>query len=346
MSVGGSERGGIRGRGFTLIEVLISTVIAMSMAALVVSAFIQTRSLITRIQAQLAMHAAVQAVHARLDRMFTSTMQTCALVVTTTARTTDAAGNVTAGDVRLILMRGKEDTEDWRSSGSVAGIRFKTDLVWDEWLWQESTGTLKAATSSPVRTVEITSLYSPGSGPNLQITDWWQSIKNLPQPRRYLDPAKPTLHLDDNIYFPRAPVAGEVAMVSAANPSDVGDFTDLQRNLRPVLQQVTAGPKSADPAFVIQLVSHDGVVTTIDDSVTSTHVFQGAWLDGRLASPLTAPQVFTSTVDPSQRSDAAKRPKLIRLRFTMWDQRAKVTQTFSFSFSLPGMAPGQPGAVP
>lgn len=326
-------------QGFTLIEVLISTAIAMSMAALVVTAFMQTRKLINRTEARLGMHAAVQAIHSRLDRMFTSTMQTCALLVTSTARTTDASGNVIAGQVRLILMRGKEDTEDWRGSGSVAGIRFKTDLVWDQWQWDEATGVLKAATSQPLRDIVINSTYAPGGGSDLSVNDWWKSIANLPQPRRFLNPANPTMTLDDNIYFPKAPVAGDKSMSSAADPSDMGDYTELQQQLRPVLQQVMAGPKSTDTPFTIQLVAHDGTVTTIDDSTTSSYVFQGVWLDGRLAPTLGAPQVFAT-------SEAAKRPKLVRLRFSLWDKRAEVAQTFSFSFALPGMAPAQPGAVP
>ena len=127
--------------------------------------------------------------------------------------------------------------------------------------------------------------------------------------------------------------------MSLADLSDIGDYTDLQRQLEPVVERVLSPAPGTDPAFTLQVVAHDGTVTTVDDSAATTTVLQGVWLDGRLAPLVTAPQVFAT-------SDAAKRPKLVRIRFMLRDPKADFYQTFSFSFALPGMAPPQPGAVP
>jgi hypothetical protein len=77
-------------------------------------------------------------------------------------------------------------------------------------------------------------------------------------------------------------------------------------------------------------------------------------MDGRVAStstPATWPSPtgtkprLQPTVTDYSISEIAQRPKLLRLRFTIdnpsADPRAALTQTFCFSFALPGLAVDQ-----
>lgn len=202
--------------------------------------------------------------------------------------------------VDLIFMRGKEDAWDWK-----LWKRYKidTDMVWEEWRWVKSKGIFYQTSSTPLRT----------------FTNAGQPYDALPQPRRYLDDTNPRTTLDDNRYFQHSTVAG-----------DDGDGTDLANSLRPVLQNVSD--------LKIQLIAQDGTVSDLAAGANSVLVRQGVWMDGRISDTISA----APTDAEYGTSSIAKRPKLIRLRFTLTDNavdpRAPLSQTFSFSFDLPGLA--------
>ena len=319
--------------GFTLIELLVSTTIAMMMASVAVAAFLQTRNAVNRAEARLAMHVSAQTLYTHFQRVFSGLMQSCAVVLTSTRRTTDpGTGATIPGAVSLTFMRGKESIDDWRFSAK-NGIRYNSDLLWERWEWNGAKGIISSAVNQPTRAFQVNKSFVPWTASGADYA--WNSFRNLPQPRRWLDPVEPFKTLDDNVYFPTPATPS----VSLADVDDIGDYTDLKRDLTPVVDRIVSPAPDTAPAFALQVVAHDGTVTTVDDATTATTVLQGAWLDGRLAATVGAPQVFAG-------SDAAKRPKLIRVRFTMGDARTTLTQTFSFSFALPGMAPVQPGAVP
>lgn len=322
-----------RSAGFSLIEVLISSALAMAMAALAVQAFLQIRKAIDRAEARIAMHASAQSIYIALRNSLASAQQSCAVVAIATQ--SDGTGKATdPGELSLTFMRAKENAEDyatWRVPNS--------HLVWERWSWKRGTRTISAATSrtvarssseAAVREFTIASTFIPDAGSGVSFKD--KTFRNLPQPRRYLTPADPTAAfdpakpgqstLDDNIYFPSA----TDRRVSQVSPEDIGDYTDLNRASMPVLDQVSD--------LSLQIVPHDESLsaTDVSDASTATTVWQGVWLDGRLAPTLDAAQVFAG-------SDASKRPKLLRLRFTMTDEVRGISQTFSFSFAWPGLAP-------
>lgn len=296
-------------RGFTLMELMISMAISMVLAGLTTTAFIQIRSAVNRAEARLTMHASVQAIYTHLHRSFSSLAQSCAFLVTSTAST--GPGN---GEVSITFMRGKESTEDFNWWVTRLG---NSDLLWEQWTWKRADQTLYSAVNRPVRAYTINTPFTVG-GANFNGT----RFESIPQPRRWLDPAAPLVTLDDNSYFPSPSTPG----ASLAHPQDMGDHTDLQRERKPALDLVSD--------FAVQILAHDGTTDTVSDAATTTVLRQGAWVDGRLAPTLTAPQDFAT-------SDAAKRPKIVRLRFTLTEPRSKLTQTFAFSFALPGMQPNQ-----
>jgi Tfp pilus assembly protein PilE len=302
-----------RRSAFTLIELLVATAIAMAMAALVTSAFIQVRKLIARAEATIAMNTAALSVYTNMDRHLQALQQSCAMVVTTTASV-----NGGGGEVRIIFMRGKEDAEDFQYTQQYLPVN--TDLVWQEWDWRQDTANVLTASSTPDRSFSPNHSFKPSGSAEYQ----YQPFENLPQPRRTLSATAPTTAspggLDDNIYFPTA--AG--ATSSAADAGDVGDYTDLQNHLVPGLSGVTD--------WSMQIVAHEGTVTTIDDTSTTTVVLPGVWLDGRMADTLTAPPDYAH-------SALLKRPRLLRLHFTLTDTKAVIQRSFSFSFALPGLAP-------
>lgn len=277
---------------------MISSTIALAMAGLAVMALLQIRSAVNRAEARLAMHDSVRSIYVHMQSVFAAVQQSCALVTSSTAK--NSGVNPDPGEVTLIFMHGKESSEDWRwgLGGKLNQVSSRSDLTWERWTWRRATRTLYWASSTPLR----------------RFTSGGLSYENLPQPRRTLGGSLATL--DDNRIFKLSTVAG-----------DFGDGTDLEANLVPALANVSE--------FGIQTVAHDGTVLTVEDGSTTMTERPGVWLDGRVAAlgDLPSDADFTN----ASVSGAAKRPRLVRIRFVVLDPRIGLTQTFSFSFALPGM---------
>ena len=353
-------------RGFTLIEILISSALALALAGLCVEGFLGVRRAIDRAEARIAMHAAAQTLYTALRNAVSGIQQSCAVVVRTTQST---GANPEPGAVSILFMRAKEDTDDF-----AAWQPINSQLVWEQWAWSQQSRTLSVATSrNPqrsandrlVREFTIAGSFIPDAASGVDFKT--QTFQSLAQPRRALtvrdahngatvDPTGPPdpLHpeystLGDNIYFPDPAQPGK----SLVSEEDLGDYEDLKRALVPVLAQVSD--------FSLQVVHHDPTYATADGTTTNgvttlatdrtrTIVWNGVWLDGRLGAtgdratvPLAPPQVFEDTDltdDPAvtTSSDVAKRPRLLRVRFTLTDDHRQLSQTFSFSFAWPGMA--------
>jgi hypothetical protein len=100
----------------------------------------------------------------------------------------------------------------------------------------------------------------------------------------------------------------------------------------------------------LQLVSHDGTVRTFSGSwdaaagtatvgavpVTTPWISPGLRMDGRAgdASGDLPPDAAWSW----STADAAQRPRLLRLRFTLREPSTSIVQVFSHSFLLPALA--------
>jgi hypothetical protein len=300
-------------------ELLISTSIAMVLASVATTAYIQLSRAVARAEARMAMFSSAQRLYTQLHRILASVQPSCAMVVKTVAN----------GEVRFIFMRAIEDEWDFvpPANDTIKNSTTNPDLVWEEWVWLRSTQTLRMASSSRGTPTYPGRYFISGSFTPAGVNYSGKAFYAVPQPRRTLDPVDPTdaatNSLNDNIYFPNSASPA----VSLANPKgDIGDFTDLENGLVPVLKQVS------DLSF--ELITHDGTSIIVDDSATTAppRVFQGVWPDGRLAPTLSAAPAFAT-------SDLARRPRTLRLRFTLSDSRAGVASTFSFSFALPGLSP-------
>ncbi len=313
--------------GFTLIELLICSAIAMVLAGFCVSTFYQFRKVVVRAESRQAMYGTAQNTYAYLQRTLSSVQQSCAFAVTRVQR--DVLLDPDPGEIRVAFMRGKESIDSFRGFDSANKVF--SDLTWELWVWNRANQTLSIANNSigdatnPGRAFQ-SGAFSPAG---VSYNGKWFHV--TPQARRTLNPADPfgagAGSLDDNILFPNA------SGVSMASPlGDIGDYTDLVNNLAVVLENVS------DLSF--ELVTHSGAVHVVDDSAAAAPlVFQGVWLDGRLAPTLTAAPIYAT-------SDLARRPRLLRLRYTVTDPRwrndaAPLSTTFSFSFALPGLSAHQ-----
>jgi prepilin-type N-terminal cleavage/methylation domain-containing protein len=95
------------------------------------------------------------------------------------------------------------------------------------------------------------------------------------------------------------------------SPYDYGDYTDLLRNSAPTALTCTD--------FRIEISLQDGTSISASTDTSSNHAINGVLIDGS--------------------ADDARRPRLIRLRFDLTDDRLKMTETFSFTFLAPGLLP-------
>ncbi len=313
-----------RSSGFTLIELLVSTALASLLTAVCITAFQQGRANIERSESRVRMYATAQVFYANLQHSLSSLMQDCAVVTASTQATGPGTGDVT-----LVFMHGKEDQYDWIWTNQSPGNN--NDLEWQAWRWQASTQQLCVATSSPQRNFTITSSFKP----NLMDDYNNQNFINIDQPRRTLSATNPWADLDNDVYFPSA----TNATVSAAAPGqDIGDWTDLNGNFQPTLIHVSD--------FSYQIVRVDGTVQTVSDNATTVGEMDGVWIDGRIATdttttdpnygfPLLGP---IATANAFNGSAITQRPRILRIRFTLTDPVVAVSQNFSFSFLLPGMA--------
>jgi prepilin-type N-terminal cleavage/methylation domain-containing protein len=312
-----------RSRGFTLIELLVSTALASLLTAVCITAFQQGRANIERSEARVRMHANAQGLYMYMQRSVSSLMQDCALV----SSTTKSSGPGT-GDITLVFMKGKEDENDWLWQAQTTIMN--SDLQWEVWRWRAATQNLSIGTSSNQLVFQIQKSYKPNGKDDYN----GQQFLNLDAPRRTLSATNPWADLDSDIYFPTPGTT-----VSAVCPGqDVGDWTDLCQNMKTVLTHVSD--------FSLQIVRFDGTVDTVDDTTTTLNERDGVWLDGRIAtataaalapnyqSPLFYPD--TSTFFPG--SAITLRPRILRVRFTLTDPPTGASQTFSFSFAMPGLA--------
>lgn len=345
----------MRSKAFTLIELLISTALAMLLAAVAISTYYQVRRAVARAEAGMAMCDSAQTVYAYMHAASGSLQQSCAMAAYAHER--GSAGPVPeAGEIRLVFMRGKEHVSDFVSLASAESSAYvRNDLTWEMWHWRRSDRTFSVGVNSWGDTTDpgrsfLSGAFTPVPATGAAVNYNGARFFVTPQPRRTLDWSSPMTgpsaaglgFLDDNLLFPNA------SGVSMANPlSDIGDYTDVQNGMTTVLRNV------ADMSFV--LVAHDGSQTTLDDAPSSfaaNHaatlgwdVRQGVWLDGRLLTdrPL-------ATDPPSGLPDASnyissplpKRPVLLRVVMTLEDPRwrnssAPLSRTFTFSFPLPGL---------
>jgi prepilin-type N-terminal cleavage/methylation domain-containing protein len=325
-----------RQRAFTLIELLISVGISAALAAAAATSFVQIRAMVQRRDVLLGMHRSSEVLHQQLAQRLSQVMQQGAFVVDASAVVRSGSAKPT---VRMLYLRGKESTNDWAvnfpSGTDGEWFRENTDLYWELWEYRPEEQALYSACSSRQRSFTISAAFG---APGASLTG--QAFSILPRPRRSLaDPAW-WVTLDDNRLFPNAATPS----VSDAHADDIGDWTELQRKLRPVVSGLSefsvaieahrpaAATTAGDPLYSARW---DPVSKTASSAGSAAPlILEGIRQDGQVAdasgrSPDTVGWTWADTA-------AAKRPRIVRLRWTHYDGQSGISQTFSHSFVLPG----------
>lgn len=306
---------------------MISTALGMLLAGLTVTAFYHFRKSVNRSEDRLAMCSSAQNIYVYMQRILASAQHSCAFVVTRIQRSAGITPD--PGEIRIVFMRGKEEVSSFRTMENTSRENeyIRNDLTWELWVWKRSDQTFSIGTNSIGGTAQGGRSFVSGDFSPAGVNYNNQRFFVTPQPRRTLNATDPFTAnpggLDDNILFPGA------GGLSMANPTqDVGDYTDLKNNLTTVLSDVS------DMSF--DILTFDGTTYVIDDQSSAPPVvLNGVWLDGRLAPTLTAAPIYST-------SDLTKRPRILRLRFTLnhpkWKHSsAPLASTFSFSFAMPGL---------
>lgn len=292
--------------GFTLVELLVSTILILLIIQTATMAFNQAMIGMRRIHAVENMDSHAKAVFDKLSRSITAMHPGAAVWLR--ARKAPAS-------VELLFMHSKEENEDFQDFFNQANPT--TDYKWALWRWTGSARQLQQGSSSNIR-----SFYLEGNDP------WW----NKPwagaeyEGRFYFFNLVPELRR--NAWNLNAATSAPVPILDAncwetGQGGDIGDYTDISRRL------IMALPNCG--ALTIELVLADGTTVTADGSNDIDWGASGSFVDGgtvgRYDDPLPAPVVPYTP---------AKRPCLIRLRVTLDDPRTKAAATYCFSFAPPG----------
>ena len=328
-------------RGFTLIELLVCLAIGSMLVALATTAFFQTRTLVRRSQARLAMNNSARFIFEDLRADLTTMMPHCAWFV-------DATGN----QVRLVFMKSKTQIVNFDTRMEFGfNAQDLTDLVWCEWQFTppaagSPTGILATGINADQRVFTLDKSWkNPGgydyrdtgddshgynySG-DAQTVGNMNTFANVPKPRRIAAtvaaaaPQNPATAdasiLNDNGYL-----TGSIA--------DTGDWTDLNQNLVPVNRNITD--------FQMQFLLMDGSLINASVAGGGQYACNGVYMDGRATGDAVVP-IDGVAIHDSAKLDNAKRPRLIRVMFTMLDRPTGVTESFTFSFQGPDMLPAGP----
>ncbi len=312
-------------RGFTLIEILIGISLAMLLIGTATTAFVQMRTMASRVEARMALNRRAETLYLQLDQRLSVAQQHCAFVVD--GRSADVEGTVKPV-LRLLFMRASEDQNNWNWSAQNWDGDC-TDLYWELWEYRPDEQRLYQATSP---------MYWDFRAPNGMIAGLGdlkeQKFRNSPSPRRRLAAPDWIASLEDNQLFPRLPRTAPVS-TSLVAVDDRGDWGVLRHELRVACEGVKD--------LTWEVLSNDGTVRTYNAGMSGAPlVADGVWMDGRSVDssgrqPGQAGWTWTSTELPA-------RPRLVRLRLTL--QRAtaadnstkpgsQLEQTYSFSFQLP-----------
>lgn len=336
-------------RGFTLIELLVSTSLSLLLAATAAGSFVQLRSMQQRRELVLTMHQRSETLHLQLVARLSQLSHHAVFVAD--ARSVVRGGG-TRPTLRLLWLRGKDDVNDGDSgvinpaNGYTATWRTEnTDQLWELWEYRPEERTILAATSRTQRsfTVDAANAAMVNGTQDLR----GQAFAIMPQSRRRLAGPEWWRALDDNQLFPdlaaAAPVASDRCRPSFAHADDRGDWGALLADLRPMATGV------AD--LTVQIECQDGTARTwqagidgwgaaavprsttsgTDPWIATGLRHDGALVDGAGLRPSAAGWNWSSTA-------AAQRPRLVRLRWVLTDQRSAISQTFTHAVLLPGPA--------
>lgn len=283
-----------RTAAYTAVEVLVSLALGLVVVGLCTTAFSQTVKTVRRTQVRLAMHETANTAYTCLSEDLGAALGTTAFFVESTADS--GAGD---GRLDLVFMRGQLDPLEFTTHLDSGRYEKRvSDEVWVLWRYDQRTRTLSRGVNDAFREFRLDQDWRPGGSRNYRD----RRFAILPQPQRIaITDARTTL--DANAF-------------GTGHRADVGDFTDLEQRLIPVLRGVTAC--DAEILFI------DGTTEAADLTASTVIARSGSAIDGGLRGSTPA---------------ARSRPALVRLRFTLGDPRRGIEQAFSFSVPITDLQP-------
>jgi hypothetical protein len=304
---------GVCRHALTLIELLTSVSTGLLLTALATVAFLQVRTALLRLHARLEMHDSARLLYQALSEQFSALQQDAATWVESTQD--DGSGDGTVG---ITFLKGKTDEHGYTTSNGDIwnGEQYSVyqnrccDLEWASWLWDQRRSILSVAANSPPHQFLLQKSWKGPQG------DYGQSVffVYMPQPLRMADP------------YPLAAGAGGSQAALGGNrygspdeQNDLSDYQDLKSQMSPALRNVSG--------FAVELILADGSVVDVSNRQARTVGMDGVFVDGHCAATASGAVPYRG------------RPRMIRLLIDMTDPQTRLSQSFSFTFQLPGLLP-------
>lgn len=333
----------------TLVEILVATALGAIITAMTWEVFLSTKSTAARASARVALHQASASLQDAFERDFGTMAPALALFVRSSPT---VSGSTRQESIEIVFMRSTAPLDKQASAGTYD--RYLADHHWVRWLftrtrtetagtWTTTAATLKRSTSTPIRHWQTTaalttapSVRDPLNGAlrgNYNGANWI----NIPRPLR--DASAGVESLDFNRYGLAA------NHISPNTPiGDIGDLADLIANE----QLVSADVRD----FTFGWVDAGGNPVSIDGGVAATHDIDGLYMDivgpdnGRYLDRLQNPRgsapgapMVPASPQYDYRPALSRRPRLVRIAFTLVDRPTRVHQAFSLSVATPGLMP-------
>lgn len=316
-------------RAMTLIELLVAVALGMLVVGLAWTAFLRAGSSTARATARVDLHASAAVVREFLQRDVGCMSPTVACFMRSLPGV--VSGTTRSDTVELLFMR-MVDRLTSETSGS-SREQHKSELTWVRWRfvrswtqdgagWKAAGGALYRSSSTPAREFATLAAWTtpvPLQDPIAHTTPWanygGRLWLNLPRPIRDAS------HGIDALDFNRYGVDPAHIGTARGDMTDIGDLADLDRegNERLVSSRIRD--------LAIGWVDAGGTAHQIVSSTAADHRIDGLHMD------------VTGPAGNAYLAQLARRPRLVRVAFSMRDDASGVVQDFSFSAAAPGMLP-------
>lgn len=325
--------------GLTLVELMVAISIGMAMIALAWTAFSRTSAGTARASARIELHESAAVVREYLARDLGNMAPTLAFFARSQPQVASGADRIDS--IEMVFMRTTAPLLS--QSSTLSQDQYKSEYHWVRWrfrrTWRDIAGVatvvatgLYRSSSTPTRSWRSSSAASAWAAPNLNdpapgFKKWTnygpsggpgaaqgngREWINIPRPLRDASEGIPSL--DNNRYgVPPAYID------PASRYGDIGDLTDLDRNEELVSDRIRD--------LTIGWVAADGSAVALTSDAAADQRIDGLYLDvtGPAGNPYAA--------------QLGRRPRLMRVAYSLADATSGVAQDFAVSIASPGLAP-------